>query len=244
MFRIFALAAVLTLAAIAPASAQKAGSSLVVVELFTSQGCAACPPADKVLTRLSKDENLLVLSWPVDYWDYLGWTDTFADEANTRRQEDYNHSLGQKGVYTPQMIINGREQTVGSREAEVRDIVARQKAGQVLDVNVSLTQTGDSLSIEVKSGNIDRPAIIWLLLFDSASTVDIRFGDNRSRSLHYTNIVRRAINAGSWDGGELLIPIDWNVIRESGVDCIAVLIQDGKTGPILGATKLVLADLN
>lgn len=228
--------------------AQKADSSLVVVELFTSQGCAACPPADKVLTRLSKDANILVLSWPVDYWDYLGWTDTFADEAHTRRQENYNRSLGQKGVYTPQMIINGREQTVGSREAEVRNIVARQKAGQVLDVNVSLIQTGvqagDGLAIKVSSGKIDRPAIVWLLLYDSASTVDIRFGDNRSRSLHYTNIVRRTINAGSWDGGEISIPIDWNMIRESGVDCIAVLIQDGETGPILGATKLVLADLN
>ena len=224
-----------------PASA---GDDMVVVELFTSQGCMACPPADKILAKLAMEKDVLALSWPVDYWDYLGWKDTFATAANTERQADYNQSMGKNGVFTPQVVINGRTQAVGSRENEVRALIEKLKADGTLNLEVELSGDRQNLVIGVDAGLTEIAATLWLVMYDTEQMVDIRYGDNRGRSLSYAHIVRGAQSLGQWTGDEMRVPIDMDFLAEVGADCIAVLVQEGVAGPILGAAKLRLADLD
>lgn len=218
----------------------RAGSDLVVVELFTAQGCPACPPADKVLANLAEREDVLALSWAVDYWDYGGWKDTFASPANTERQERYNGEMGYNTVYTPQMIVNGRHQTVGSRPEEVQDLILA--TGEDLWLPVSLEQTGEGVAVSIDSGDYERTAFVSLIWYDSERDVDIKFGDNQGRRLHYANVVRGHREIGEWSGDEMRVPIDLAAVEESGSNCIAVLVQDGPGGAILGAAKLILAN--
>lgn len=232
------LALALTILA-APAAA---GEPPVVVELFTSQGCVACPPADIVLNELAKDESILALSWAVDYWDYLGWQDTFASPKHTLRQENYNKEFGKKGVYTPQMVVDGRLQAVGSRRDEVLALVDKARAEQNL-ARVTLSGDRKSLSVIIEGMEPKGEAVIRLVWYDSEQVVHIQYGDNRGRSLRYTNVVRGSKIIGKWDGGKVVLPIDLELIKASGANCVAVIVQDGETGPILGAEKLVLDTL-
>ncbi|MCH8201529.1 MAG: DUF1223 domain-containing protein [Proteobacteria bacterium] len=211
----------------------------VVVELFTSQGCIACPPADVVLNELAEDDSILALSWAVDYWDYLGWKDTFGSAQNTVRQEYYNREFGQKGVYTPQMIINGRHQVIGSRKKDVLALVERARAEQDL-ARVSLS--GDRTHLEVLiEGEAPRgKAVVRVIWYKSEEIVYIRNGDNRGKSLRYSNVVRGSDIMGQWDGNKVILPIDLGPIIASGADCVAIIVQDGEYGPILGAAKLAL----
>ena len=226
------------------ANPANAGEDIVVIELFTSQGCVACPPADKVMLKLAKEEGVVALSWPVDYWDYLGWKDTFATTANTARQAGYNDAMGKNGVYTPQMIINGRVQAVGSRENEIRALIEEQKANGKLKLDVALDGDRENLVINVSAGLTDADTSIWLILYDDEQVVDIQYGDNRGRLLRYANIVRDAQSVGPWTGNRMRIPIDMKKVAEVGANCIAVLVQEGIAGPILGATKITLSDLD
>lgn len=216
-----------------------ADESPVVVELFTSQGCIACPPADLVLNELAEDDSILALSWAVDYWDYLGWKDTFGSAQNTVRQEYYNREFGQKGVYTPQMIINGRHQVIGSRKKDVLALVERARAEQDL-ARVSLS--GDRTHLEVLiEGEAPRgKAVVRVIWYKSEEIVYVRNGDNRGKSLRYSNVVRGSDIMGQWDGNKVILPIDLGPIIASGADCVAIIVQDGEYGPILGAAKLAL----
>jgi hypothetical protein len=210
----------------------------VVVELFTSQGCIACPPADEMLNELARDENILALSWAVDYWDYLGWQDTFGSPQHTARQENYNKGFGQNGVYTPQMIINGRHQVVGSRKEEVLALVERARREQDL---ATVTLSGDRrhLNVSIEGGAPIGRAVVRVIWYASEEIVYIRNGDNRGKSLRYTNVVRGSKVMGQWEGNKVSLPIDLGPISASGADCVAVIVQDGEFGPILGAAKLV-----
>ena len=210
----------------------------VVVELFTSQGCIACPPADVVLNELAEDDNILALSWAVDYWDYLGWKDTFGSAKNTVRQENYNREFGQKGVYTPQMIINGRHQVIGSRKEDVLALVERARAEKNL---ARVTLSGDRTHLEVLiAGEAPKgQAVVRVIWYKSEEIVYIRNGDNRGKSLRYSNVVRGSIIMGRWDGNKVSLPIDLGPIIASGADCVAIIVQNGEFGPILGAAKLV-----
>lgn len=242
-FVFFALAASPVIIALA-ANPANAGQDIVVIELFTSQGCVACPPADKVMLKLANEEGVVALSWPVDYWDYLGWKDTFATAANTARQAGYNDAMGKNGVYTPQVVINGRVQAVGSRENEIRALIEEQKAHGTLKLDVTLDGDRGNLVIDVSAGLTDADTSIWLILYDDQQVVDIQYGDNRGRLLRYANIVRDAKFVGPWTGKQMRIPIDMEKVAEVGADCIAVLVQEGNSGPILGATKIRLSDLD
>ncbi len=222
-----------------PASAQE---SLTVVELFTSQGCELCPPADKILEKISRMDDVLALSLPVDYWDYMGWKDTYGSENNTARQEAYNQRLGRRGVYTPQMIVNGVYDVVGSREEEVAAVLdqARQNSGG--SIAAALKGTRDHLVLELGESELARNAVLRFVWYDSEQKVAIKKGDNSGRSLRYINVVRGAKIIGEWEGAALTMPLDLNALDESGANCAAVIIQDGPDGRILGAAKIIFSN--
>ncbi|MGE0667150.1 MAG: DUF1223 domain-containing protein [Sphingomonadales bacterium] len=206
-----------------PASA----ATPVVVELFTSQGCSSCPPADALLARLSRQPGVLALSFGVTYWDRLGWKDTFARPEYTRRQRDYAAALGKRNVYTPQVVVQGREETIGSRRAEVESLIAaaRKQAG------------GPAISLEdgqvtIGPGKPARPADVWLVRYDPRELrVPVGRGENGGRTLPHRNVVRSLVRLGSWTGATASLPLPAAAPDLAS----AVLVQLPGGGPILAA---------
>jgi len=223
--------------ALAPARA-KAPVRPVVLELFTSQGCSSSPPADALLGELSGRPGVLALSFNVDYWDYLGWRDTLGSPECTRRQRDYAQRRGDGHVYTPQMVINGSEQMVGSDRAGLLDAVARQAARDRSDlVEVSLASGGRAISIEVAAAPkqaLRQEATIWVATLVPRAVVAIGRGENAGRTFTYTNVVSKLVPAGLWRGRQMRLSLPRPAIISEGTFCIALLQADG-TGPILGA---------
>ena len=212
-----------------------------VVELFTSQGCSSCPPADKILGDLAKDPSVIALSLPIDYWDYLGWKDTLADSRFSARQKAYSHVRGDRDVYTPQVIVNGAAHVIGSDRARIEGAIKDTgKTDKVMSVPVTMTLSGKQLTVSVAAGKEGAPAQgeIWLCSISKAVPISIGRGENRGREIVYHNVVRNLLKVGDWDGtpGSWTVPLD-SVMRE-GIDAAAVLVQDGnrdKPGAMLGA---------
>ncbi|TPW27006.1 DUF1223 domain-containing protein [Pararhizobium mangrovi] len=209
-----------------------------VVELFTSQGCSSCPPADAVLGELAHRDDLIALSYHVDYWNYLGWDDTLATHEFTLRQKGYAHTLGGKNVYTPQMVVNGRADAVGSHKPAIEaaiDRLDRNGGGLTVPVNVQLS--GNELRIAIGTGKGE--ADIVVVYFDHKKTVRIDRGENRGRSITYWHVVRDVQGVGMWkgDGKKLVVPAG---ALESGESdgCVVLLQRMGahnRPGAILGA---------
>ena len=209
----------------------------IVVELFTSQGCSSCPPADMLASRLAKDSSLLVISRPVTYWDRLGWKDTLAREDNTRLQRTYaSKGKAGSGVYTPQMIINGGGGAVGSREGDVRSLVSLAKNTNGPVIEASRNETG-SVTITI-SGQSRYMAGVSLLALSSSETVQVGRGENGGRRLHYTNVVKSERNLGSWDGTSMRITLSGKDMNVAGADKYAIIVQRPGAGPIVGAKLL------
>jgi hypothetical protein len=212
-----------------------------VVELFTSQGCSSCPPADRVLADLAREPGVVALSFPVDYWDYLGWKDTLGSPANTARQRAYANARGDRQVFTPQMIVNGKVSCVGSDRAQVGRSMTRAAAGRAaLPVRLDLAETGSMLSIEV--GRADPPASgeVWVFPVAKEREVAIGRGENRGRSVTYANVVRGMTRAGYWSGAAARFELPLKKAREPDADSYVVILQGGepeRPGPILGAAK-------
>lgn len=209
----------------------------VVVELFTSQGCSSCPPADVLASRLAKDDSLLVISRPVTYWDRLGWKDTLAREDNTRLQRAYaSKGKAGSGVYTPQVIINGGGGAVGSREGDIRSLVrlARNDAGPVIEA--TRADNGD-VTVTVR-GQSRYMAGVSLLALSSSETVQVGRGENGGRKLHYVNVVKSQRNLGSWDGTSMRLKLSNQDLSVSGADKYAIIVQRPGSGPIVGAKLL------
>jgi hypothetical protein len=212
-----------------------------VVELFTSQGCSACPPADKIIGELAKDPNVIALSLPIDYWDYLGWKDTLADSRFSARQKAYSHMRGDRDVYTPQAVVNGSTHVIGSDRDRIEGAINEtQKADGVMSVPVTMTLSGKQLTVSVAAGKDSGAAHgeVWICSVSQAVPISIRKGENRGREITYHNVVRSLLKVGDWDGsaGSWTVPLE-NISRE-GVDAAAVFVQDGnreKPGPMLGA---------
>ncbi|SHG79146.1 hypothetical protein SAMN05444003_0938 [Cognatiyoonia sediminum] len=205
-----------------------------VVELYTSQGCSSCPPADEILAELSDRDDVIALALHVDYWDYLGWVDDLANPAHTERQRAFARAKGARTIYTPQMVFGGVDHVIGSRPMEVMEQI--EKHGAEADaVEVSLNRNGDTLRIDATQvGTFSGDAVVQIVRFMPAVTRDIRRGENAGRSLTYHNVVSSWQNAMTWDTGEPLA-IEATV---SGSDAVAVIIQDGTDGPVLGAAQL------
>lgn len=224
-------------ALIAPTLA--AAEPKAVVELFTSQGCSSCVPADAYFEELVERDDVLALSFHVDYWDYLGWRDTLGDPANTARQRDYAEVRGSRRIYTPQMIVNGATDLVGSHRKEVEAAIER----AALPVPVEMRRRDGKVDIEVAARPLPRPwpTTIRLVLFSSEAEVDIARGENAGETIEYYNVVRAVRPIGMWDGAAVKITLPGDELMGDGVDGCAVIVQeDLPNGPgrILGAALL------
>ena len=221
-----ALAAAVFTTAVAAQPAQP-----VVVELFQSQGCSDCPPANANLNAIAGRPDVLALSFGVTYWDQLGWKDTFASPAFTARQWDYARAAGRGQVATPQMVINGDRTTiVGANLSQLQQRIA---AARRLDGPAISMANG---RVAIGRGITPQPATVWLVRYDPRQQdVPIRAGENGGRTLPHRNVVRQLQSLGSWDGQPVsfALPANPDVAYKT-----AVLVQRGKGGPIAAATKL------
>ncbi len=210
-----------------------------VIELFTSQGCSSCPPADRLAGELARDERNLVLTFPVDYWDYLGWKDTLASPANAARQRAYAIARGDRKVYTPQIVVNGREAAVGGDGAAVIGALSRGHANDALQVPVTLEAEDDRIDVTVGASTAGpHPAEVWVFALQRRSTVPIGRGENAGRTVTYANVVRKMTRLGAWDGAQIHFEIPAQDLARDDVDGLAVLVQSGnggRPGQIVGA---------
>tara|TARA_R110000868_G_scaffold37785_6_gene133231 strand:+ start:62 stop:763 length:702 start_codon:yes stop_codon:yes gene_type:complete len=214
--------------ALAAQPAQAVGKPPVIVELFTSQGCSSCPPADAFLADLAQRTDVLPLAFHVDYWDYIGWKDTLGDPAFTARQRHYSAAFKNRGVYTPQMIINGLSEGVGSRRGEIN---AKINAAQKTGLPVTLTRAGDILTVASdKDTKLDKAAALILIRYTPSENVTIKRGENSGRTISYKNIVRDIIPLGKWDGTATTY-----TLPPLGADAYVALLQSANPGPVLGA---------
>ncbi|HSR75769.1 MAG TPA: DUF1223 domain-containing protein [Xanthobacteraceae bacterium] len=237
-----AILAIATLVGVAP---EANAEPRAVVELFTSQGCSSCPPADALLGKLAHDPNVIALTLAIDYWDYIGWKDTLAIPGHTNRQKAYSKMRGDRGVYTPQVIVNGSTQALGSDQADIeRAIGQSHRASATLSVPVSIKVADGRLTVDAPAGKgTDEHAEVWLCPVSSAVPVAIGRGENHGRTITYHNAVRRWIRLGEWNGAAASWSISLKDLKSEGADKAAVLLQSGNTsrpGPMLGAAITAL----
>jgi hypothetical protein len=228
--RLLALASLGGFAITGPALAADA-SNPTVVELFQSQGCSSCPPANAVLNALADRPDVLALSFAVTYWDQLGWKDIFAHSAYTARQWEYSRAGGRTNVSTPQMIVNGRGVLIGHNKKQAEAFIRRfERSGAGPAIAASAGTIG------IAGAKAGRAANVWLVRYDPRSNnVPIRAGENGGRTLPHKNIVRSIHLLGKWTGGEATykVPPSSNRLYRS-----AVLVQDGPGGAILAARRV------
>jgi hypothetical protein len=181
-------AALMTTCLAAPAMADV---SPVVVELYTSLGCSSCPPADDMLAQLSARDDVIALALHVDYWDYIGWVDEFANPEHTRRQQNYARAAGETTIYTPQFVIGGEDIVIGARGMDVADFISQHRV-QEQSVDVDLDWAGDVLTVDVEmsEGATDGGYVVQLVKILPEQTVDIRRGENAGRTISYSNVVQ------------------------------------------------------
>jgi hypothetical protein len=206
----------------------RAAGPLTVVELFTSQGCSDCPPANDNVRALGDRPDVLTLSFGVTYWDQLGWKDTFAQPRFTQRQVDYERSLGHDGPFTPQVVVDGKAYGVGARKGEIEALMARE------------TLAGGP-TIRLQGGQVvlgagrppEKGADVWLVRYDPrVIQVPIQRGENGGRTLPHRNVVRELTRLGAWTGA----PEQFALPAAAGLST-AVLVQTAGVGPILAAAR-------
>ena len=235
-----AVVAALVLGALAPAVAGNGGGTDArVVELFMSQSCGACPPAEDLLGEIAHRDDVIALSWPIDYWDYTGWKDTFARPENSLRQRAYNDHLGLRYLYTPQMFINGASQVVGSDRDEV--LATLDTPAKSLRLPLTIIRRGNIITIELPDGPAAMPATIWLVRYNHVETVKVRKGENRGKTLTLHNVVRDSVALGEWNGKAMVLEFTLAELSKGGMEACAVLVQSDGTGPIIGAANIELA---
>ena len=217
-------------ALIGPASA---GNNPVVVELYTSQGCSSCPPADKLLHELADRDDVIALALHVDYWDYIGWKDKFADPAHSARQRAYAVTMGARSIYTPQMIVNGRDSIVGARAMDLADSIASQKQS-ASGVQLSITREASSLRIAAHTNNAPQKMVVHMLRYTPRREVKITRGENAGRQLKYSNVVQDWKVLREWEG-EGALNFEAELMGDAPV---VVLVQAVDNGPILAAARL------
>ncbi len=198
----------------------------VVVELFQSQGCSSCPPANARVLAIAERPDVLALSWEVTYWDYLGWRDTFGNAAYTQRQYDYAHALGHDGVFTPQVVVNGRVDGVGSQDGELASLIRQGDRG---DAGPAVHVTETAAQVSAGHGQAD----VVLVRYDPALVqVPIHRGENAGETLPHRNVVHQVVKLGTWHGQAESFTLP--AAPRDGLKS-AVLLQAAGTGPILAA---------
>ena len=232
------LGALALLAAIRPAVA---GRVHAVIELFTSQGCSSCPPADKILGELANDPDILALSLPIDYWDYIGWRDTLASPLFTARQKAYAAVSGLNQVYTPQAIVNGLKDAVGGDRAAIERAAAKSlEIDGVMKLPLEVSAKGPAIMVSVGAAPTGAPseAGVYLLALTRSQTVAVERGENAGATLTYANVVRAIIKIGDWHGEKLDLTADAALAHVDGADSFAIVVQAGgraQPGAILAA---------
>src|SRR5690606_18239577 len=231
-----------------------------VVELFTSQGCSSCPPADALLGELAGEAGLVALTLPVDYWDYLGWKDTLASASYTARQRGYAEQRGDRQVYTPQMVIDGQRHAIGSDRKAVEAALAAEKEAGAMSVPLTISSDGTTVHVSVaaapdgvedvttagadatdgEAGKGPPKGVLWLMPVKRRERVKIGRGENTGRHVVYTNVVRGIMKVGKWYGREASFMLPQDIARPDGCDGYVLILQRGTgkaPGPILGAAK-------
>ncbi len=208
----------------------------VIVELFTSQSCSSCPPADAYFESLKNRPGVVALSYHVDYWDYLGWRDTLGEPEYSQRQYDYAKSRGDSDVYTPQVVINGGKHYVGSLRPAVSaaiDAALTENPGRWVDL--AMADNATDLVIEIAAGDATAEATLWFMAFVPLVTAEIGKGKNAGKTIDYHNVVRKMVPADMWHGeaAKIVLPRS-SVIPEDCKGWVA-LLQEGKAGRVIGA---------
>ncbi|MBY5566752.1 DUF1223 domain-containing protein [Rhizobium leguminosarum] len=222
------------------------GTPKGVVELFTSQGCSSCPPADAAFRKLVNQGDVIALAYHVDYWNYLGWADTLSSKENTERQYGYAKTMGRSNVYTPQAIVNGRDHLAGADLNGINTkIDTYSSEGNGLTVPISATMRGDELEIKIGAGQ--GKANVVMVYFDKEKTIDVEKGENSGQKLSYLHSVTNVETVGMWDGKATSLTLPASVLQRPQLEGCAILLQsataDGDPAAILGAT-VVMAGKN
>ena len=220
----------------------KLAAPVNVVELFTSQGCSSCPTADALLESYADRPDIVALTLPVDYWDYLGWKDTLASPKFSARQRAYAKARGDGRVYTPQVVVNGLKHAVGSNLSDIDHAISVTKPKiEAIRVGVAVKSANDHVVIQVDAApdaTKTTEATIWLALIRRKVEVKIKRGENLGRTVVYHNVVREWMPVGMWNGAAATIKLAHHAVKQSDADGCAVIIQHGDAGPIVGASLL------
>ena len=220
------------------ASARSPAEGPWAVELFTSQGCSSCPPADAFLGKLAKRPDIVALSFHVDYWDYIGWKDPFASRDTTERQRGYSRALKQRYVYTPEMVVDGIGHDTGREPGPIEALLAKAQSLSSRRATPELSRTiGGPLTIKLAAFALQGgPADVTLAIYDRRNNTPVASGENQGRTLENFNIVRHLELVSRWDG----LPADWTIAadRIQPTQGVAVLVQQTGCGPMIGCNKL------
>ncbi len=234
--------AIATGAALLLGAAGEAAARPVLVELFTSQGCSSCPPADALLNTLADRDDVIALSFNITYWDYLGWRDTLGREEHTERQRAYARYFHDRN-YTPQMVIDGMDHMAGSRTAAATRAI-EERRGEVAGVETLEAEPSESGVTISAPAQGDGMAAVWIAHFDTSHEVEITRGENAGETITYSNVVRDLMRLGDWDmSAPLEIEIARETLLEGGHDGTAIIVQASDVGPVIGVTRLDVSDL-
>ena len=207
----------------------------VVVELFTSQGCSSCPPADAFLGELAQRKDVIALAYHVDYWDYIGWKDRYASPAWTDRQKAYAGALELRTLYTPQMVIDGRADAVGSDRGNVNFLIER--SATLAKLELTMDSSGGKHLLHLPQAQLNRPATVWLAVYDPEQHTQVSRGENAGSTLSEYNIVRELRKVASWDGAATTLDLNLADAMGKGQVCV-VLVQSAGQGPILAVLRV------
>ena len=234
MLKAIAMAALMALPMIGVGATQAtAGDRVVLIELYTSQGCSSCPPADALLKELASRDDVIPLALHVDYWDYIGWKDEFADPAYADRQRAYAHAAGQRTIYTPQMIVGGKDHVVGYKPMRLAELIEKHSNGAEA-AQIKLDRTGGSVKVRVNAARDIGPTIVQLVRYMPEATVAIGRGENAGKTISYANIVTEWRVLGKWDGYS---PYAVEAPAH-GNEPIVIVLQKPNNGPVLAAARL------
>ena len=204
----------------------------VVVELFTAQGCSGCPAANQVVEALAGEPGVIALTYAVDYWDYLGWPDTFAKPEFAQRQRAYQAAMRLRNVYTPQVVIDGRRQLSGAQGPAIQTAVDEEAARRVFPPQVQFRESGDAVGVgsgRAPSGGAD----VWAVSYrPGTQTVAVAGGDNRGRAVRHVNVVRSLTRLGDWTGRPILLELPEAADPQ---DKVVVIVQSRADRRILSA---------
>ena len=210
----------------------------VVLELFTSQGCSACPPADKLLGKLVRDQGVIALSFHVPYWDHMGWRDPFALPVSVQRQRGYARAMKERLIYTPQLVVQGSAHTVGHDKAAIERLMTEAPRAAIITIAITARQP-PTLSVSIPTLELPQGgAQLWLIAFRREEEREVLDGENAGHTLHHINVVRWAGPVVSVEAVPVVLTVP--AAEADGADGIALVLQRQRLGPVLAAGQVAL----